>query len=424
MRQKLADLVDSLRDETVRTCQDLVRINTMNPYSGDPHSAGEKAGQEYLAPILEGLGAQVTLFEPTPDIYDRCGVLGPKNRVFTDRPNLVAEFGFGPGPRIVLNAHMDTVGAQDMEFDPFAAEVRDGKIWGRGTSDCKGGQTVGVMALKALLALGVELHGSVCFQSVVDEECNGGGAGTLACIEAGHTHGDLAIFLDGNELTFTLGCGGCLTADVFVQGRSGHAARGGVSAIEKALSIKQAVDAFKREREARYPNALLNLGIFRSGVHPAVVPADAYLSLNIVYDLEEARAAEAEGRGWNGSAIREEFEQRLAEADRGDEWLAGHPTRVEWVKDLIPFAVPPADPAIQDFTATFRAVRQEEPVFNRMDAWSDSCYPARLANMPAVLFGPGTAGCAHASVEYVEIEKLVAATKVVAAHLAAKLGAH
>ena len=423
MEHNLISTVEDLRDDLVRTCQDLVRINTTNPYSGDPDSAGERAGQEYLAPVLEALGAEVTLFEPTPDIYDRCGVLGPKARDFTDRPNLIAEFDFGPGPRIVLNAHMDTVGAQDMEFDPFAAEVRDGRIWGRGTSDCKGGQTVGVFALKALLALGTDLRGEVCFQSVVDEECNGGGAGTLACIEAGHTHGDLAIFLDGNELSLTLGCGGCLTADVFVQGRSGHAARGGVSAIEKALIVKQAIDAFKQEREAQYPDALLNLGIFRSGVHPAVVAGDAYLSLNIVYKLEEAQAAEGEGRGWNGSAIREEFVRRIAAADAGDEWLAEHPSRIEWVKDLIPFDVPSDDQQIEAFAQTFRDVQGAEPVFDRMEAWSDSCYPAQLGNMPTLLFGPGTSGCPHSANEYVEIDNLVAATKVVAVHLLRRLKA-
>ncbi len=414
--------VENFREEIIQTCRELVQINTMNPYSGDPDSAGEKAGQEYLAPRLEELGAQVSLFDCPDDIYDRTGVLGPKNRNFTDRPNLVAEWRFGEGgKRLVLNAHMDTVGAADMEFDPFAAEVREGKIWGRGTSDCKGGQTVGVMAMQALLSSGLDLRGEVCFQSVVDEECNGGGAGTLACIEAGYTKGDLAIFLDGNNQTVTLGCGGCLTADVFVQGRSGHAARGGVSAIEKGLVVKAAIDAFKAEREAKYPGALVNLGIFRSGVHPAVVAADAYLSLNIVYQLEEAAAAERAGYGWNGRPIREEFERRIAEADAADDFLRDHPSRVEWVKDLIPFEVPRDTPMVQAFAESLERTTGRPPDFNLMDAWSDSCYGWQIAKMPTLLFGPGAPNAPHTATEFIEIETLVNTTKILAAFLAEQL---
>ena len=70
-----------------------------------------------LQPILKKLGGRTRLLSTPPDVYDRMGVLGPKNRSFKDRPNLIAEFDFGKeGKRIILNGHMDTVGAAGMEL--------------------------------------------------------------------------------------------------------------------------------------------------------------------------------------------------------------------------------------------------------------------------------------------------------------------
>lgn len=418
MESTIVEHVESMRPQIVETCRELVAINTVNPYSGDPEAAGEKAGQEYLKPRLEALGAETHLFEPPADIYDRMQVLGPRGRDFTDRPNLVAEIDYGAGgPTIVINGHMDTVGAQDMSCDPFAADVRDGQIWGRGPSDCKGGLTVGLCALEALHALATELKGKVIFASVVDEECNGGGAGTMACVDAGYT-GDLAIFLDGNDGTLTVGCYGCLTADVLVTGQEGHAAYGtGVSALEKGLAVKRAIDEFGAERLRARPDCRLNIGVFHSGVHPAVVPGKASMSLNMVYHYDEALEAEKGGGSFGGGPIRAAFEQAVASADEADEWLREHPSKVEWVKDLVPFSVAEDEPAIRRLERAFRDVTGEAPTFNRMLGWSDACYYAHHARMPTVLFGPGKTGCAHSPDEHVEIESLIAVCKVLTVFL-------
>ena len=119
---------------------------------------------------------------------------------------------------------------------------------------------------EALHELGAKVSGKVIFESVVDEECNGSGAGTMACVDAGYV-GDMAIFLDGNDGAMTLGCYGCLTADVHVTGQEGHVAYGtGVSALEKALIAKDAIDAFGDERLADHPDCRTNIGIFEAGV--------------------------------------------------------------------------------------------------------------------------------------------------------------
>ncbi len=422
----MTDLVRCIQNaapEIVALCQSLVRINTTNPYSGDQQPGGERAGQEFLQPLLQDMGARVVALDCPADIYERTGLLGPRQCDFSGRPNVVACWDFGtPGPTVVLNGHMDTVGIDNMA-DALSAELRDGCIHGRGTSDCKGGITVGVSAIRALLAAGRDLRGRVIFQSVVDEECNGSGAGTLTCLDAGHT-GDVAVFLDGNSNTLTMGCGGCLTADLFVEGQEGHAAAGtGVSAIEKALTVKQGVDEFKRRREAARAESRVNLGILRAGVHPAVVPGAAYLSLNAVYAYEEAEASRQAGGAYGGPAIRAEFEQIVRAAEAGDEWLAAHPSRLEWVKDLIPYSQSPEDPWVQAFGRAFREATGQEPTYDVMTAWSDAAHPAALFGMPTVLYGPGVEGTAHSSHEYVTVENLVTCTQVVATFLLQTLAA-
>ncbi len=419
MKDRIAEMAEDRADRIVARLQDLVRIDTRNPYSGDQEWGGEKAGQEYLEPVLQEMGAATTLFDCPDDIYQRMGVIGPAQRDFTDRPNLVGEWDFGgEGPRVIVNGHMDTVGAEGMTIDPFAAEVRDGKVWGRGTSDCKGGITVGLEAIGILLDLDLPLAGSLVFESVVDEESSGGGAGTMACLDAGY-RGDGAVFVDGNDMTITLGCGGCLTADVTVTGKEGHAARGtGVSAIDKGFLVKQAIDEFKQEREAEHPEARVNLGIFHSGVHAAVVPGSAYMSLNIVYEVAEAEQAEADGYGWGGKPIRDRFEQIIRAAEAEDEWLREHPSELVWVKDLIPFDQPDSDPWAQRLAAVYREVLHDEPVFNRMMAWSDSAYPRALFDIPTVLFGPAMGGQPHGPTEHIEIDQMVRCTKVLASFLA------
>lgn len=424
MRERIHETVHSRQDELVRCLQELVRLDTRNRHSGEPDSPGEDAGQRYLQALLTDLGAQVTLFDCPDDIYQRMGVIGPQGRDFRDRPNLVAEWQFGgSGPRIILNGHMDTVGVAGMSIDPFAADLRDGCLWGRGTSDCKGGLVVGVEAVRALLSLGLPLSGSLVLESVVEEECSGSGAGTLACLDAGY-EGDVAVFLDGNDLALTLGCGGCLTADLRVQGRMGHAAGGGaVSALDKALVVKAAIDEFAAQRLQQAEHLRVNLGVFQAGVHAAVVPANAYLSLNIVYDLGEAEAARACGQGWGGAPVRARFEQIVREHEARDPWLAEHPSELTWVKDLVPFDQPREDPWVQRLAAAFAQVTGQQPQYARMSAWSDASWPAALRGIPTILFGPGRGGQAHGPEEHVAVADLLVCTEVLTLFLAGALRA-
>jgi acetylornithine deacetylase len=416
--------LESQSEETIALCRELVRANTVNPYSGDPPElvGNEENGQAVLEPVFRDLGARVEKWDCPPDIYSRMGVLGPQDREFAGRPNLAARLEFGGGgPEALVQVHMDTVGVSGMTIDPWGAELRDGKIWGRGASDCKGGIAAAVMAVRALAQFRSRLRGAVTFLSVVEEECNGSGAGALSACERG-LRGDFGLCADGDGPEIGRGYSGVITVRIRARGVAGHASRpDGVSAIEKALLVKEAIDRFKREREAASDRAVVNLGIFRGGTHPAVIPGDAEMQLNMCYPIDDARAAEAAGRGFGARPVMERFEALIREREAADPWLRDHPAEITWIKDLIPFELPADHWLVRELGETCREVlgREAEPYVN--PAWSDACYLPRFQGTPMVLCGAGSPGKSHGPDEYGEVERILECSRVLAAFLFRKL---
>jgi len=414
--------VDAKREAIIATLSDLVRINTVNPYSGGTVLGSEKPGQLYLERRFRALGAATALQEVPADVYNRAGIIGPEGRDFTDRPNLIAEFNFGgDGPHVLVFGHMDTVAADDMTIESFEPVRRDGRIYGRGASDDKSALTTALHAAETLTALGVPLRGKLTVASVVEEECNGGGAGILAVLLAG-CRPDAAVCVDGYNTFVGRGCAGVVTGNVKVPGVAAHAASpNGVSALEKALVVKAALDAWKAAREAARPAGLLNIGVFRAGVHPAVVPGSAEMEFNVVYFLDEAKAAQASGQGLSAALLRREMERAIADAAAADGFLTHHAPRLTWVKDLPPFETPADSPLLADVCSAFEAIAGAPPKVDTMNGWSDATYVPLLAGCDVVNFGASTPGTAHAAVEYAEEEILLRNTKVLALYLARAL---
>jgi len=409
-------VVESLQEQQVAWTRELVSIPTVNPYSGDGSAGIETAGQDHVEDLCRQLGGDVRRVPVPPDVYARGGAIGPPDRCWDGRDNVVAEwtFGAGDGPTIILNTHMDTVGAEGMSIPPFEPTISDGVMHGRGTSDSKGNLAAGLVAVAALLRQPDGLEGRVILESVVDEECNGGGAGTLACCLAGVT-GDFGICLDGAHGALINGCNGVATARVAVRGRSGHAARpGAVSAIDKGIVAKRAVDAFAAEHAERFPGCLVNVGIFRSGTLPAIVPGEAELQLNISYAVEDAVAAERETGAWNGALLRRRFEAAMAGLPALDPWFEKTPARVDWIKDSYPFLSPAADQYSQTAIRAAREIAGEELPVEPMLAWFDATHFARSLGMPALGMGSGTPGMPHSAGECARLDHLFQGARQVA----------
>jgi acetylornithine deacetylase/succinyl-diaminopimelate desuccinylase-like protein len=140
---------DGLQERPVELLQRLLRFDTTNP------PGGERECIEWIRAMLEGLGCEVKLLAQDPQ-----------------RPSLVARLaGRGESPPLLLQGHVDVVAARgDWQHPPFAGEIADGHIWGRGALDMKGGVAMLLAAFMRALAGGASPPGDVILCLMSDEE--------------------------------------------------------------------------------------------------------------------------------------------------------------------------------------------------------------------------------------------------------------
>ncbi len=410
---KLVSYLEGCRDRAGSMLAELVRIPTVNPYSGDADPSGEAAGQEFAAERMKQLGAETRFIAVPVDVYSRAGIIGPRDRDWANRPCVVGRFVFGSGgTKVVLNAHMDTIGVTGYQGEPFAGSIDDGVVQGRGASDCKSGIVAGLLAVEALQQSGVDLDCEILFESVIDEECNGGGAGTLACCYDG-VLGDYCLVLDGYSGAIYPSCQGICTADISVVGRAGHGCLGGVSAIEKLLVVKSVIDRLAAERAKTHPEARANIGVLRAGTAPWTVADTGFLSVNINYTYGEAVESERSRKGFGGAILREQLEGLITQACEADEWLREHLPEIIWMKDVPPFRI--ADCGDEAGCERLLTVAQDsyrqawgvDADVAELAAWGDASHLARVGKMPTVGMGAGKLGTAHTSVEHNAVENVI-----------------
>lgn len=179
--------IDQNKDYVLSTLSELVQINTENL----PPTGYEKAGQEYLynkiIDFIPEKNVDVFEIDDIPSIRENrlfFPTINSIQKIYKNRPNVVAKVeGKGDGNSLVFSGHMDVMPVYKKEWeifkDPFSGQIKDGRMYGRGTADMKAGTIAGFLALKCLQDLRIELKGDVYAESVVDEE-NGGVNGTIA----------------------------------------------------------------------------------------------------------------------------------------------------------------------------------------------------------------------------------------------------
>ena len=164
--EKVVQRIEGDRDFVIELAQDLVRIPSVNPKFQVGEGINREADvQRLVASHLEAVGM-------TTDSYD----------VFPERPNVYGYRGGTAEDSLIINGHVDVVPAGDTSawsVDPFAAEMGDGKIYGRGAYDMKSGVAAAIAAAKGLHDCGTELKGRFEIHSVVDEESGGFGTKDL-----------------------------------------------------------------------------------------------------------------------------------------------------------------------------------------------------------------------------------------------------
>ena len=302
-------LIDALRD--------LLRI---------PSLTGQEAtAQRWLGHHMEQLGLDVDLWTIEVDLLQKHPQF-PGMEVDRSKSEAIGLVGTWQqtgndtsiDKRFVFNGHIDVVPEGDHDNwnnDPWGAELKDGRIYGRGACDMKGGLMAALYAIKAIMDADIPIKGSLMMQSVIGEE--DGGIGTFASLLRGHI-GDVAIVCEPTRLHLIPAQAGALTFTVRVRGKSAHASVRfeGVSAIEKYLDIHKSLLQLERERNSEIKHPLLskialpyslNIGRIQAGNWASSVPEE------LVF---EGRIGVAIGE--DSKSVRHQFEQTLknfAEAD-------------------------------------------------------------------------------------------------------------
>lgn len=335
----------------------------------------------------------------------------------------------GGGRDLMLNGHIDVVPPGDLAAwttPPWEPALRDGRLYGRGAVDMKGGLCCALFAVKAVHDAGVKLRGRLSVASVVGEE--DGGTGTLATLLRGHTaHG--AVVVEPTSLSVVAAQAGSLMFRLVVPGASAHGCvrEEGVSAIEKFLPLFAALRALEAER----------CGVVHGDAPAAGVPADrlfARYRLPWPIEIGTLRAGDwassvpeslvAEGRygvavGEDPADAAEAFEAAVARAAAADEWLAAHPPLVEWWGGRFdPALTDVADPIVTTLVDAVGSVTGLPAPVGAVTYGADMRLLVNEGGIPTVLFGPGDVRAAHMPDEYVPVAELrVAARTLILAAL-------
>jgi acetylornithine deacetylase len=365
--------------DAVSLARALVRVDSRNP-SLVPGAPGEKNVAELLAGVLTNWGFRVELHDALPG-----------------RPNVVARIGKPGGRTLMFNGHLDVVGVDGMTHAPWDAAEWGDRIYGRGSSDMKSG--IAAMCAAAARVAG-EVDGEIVVAAVAVEEYES--AGTRSLIERG-IRADAAIVTEPTQLAIMPAHLGFVWIDVTTHGRAAHGSRWdlGVDAIRHAGLVLSELDRFDAEELPQRRHALLG----RPSVHASLISGGIGMSTypdKCTIQIERRTIPDE-----SPEQVRQEIEAMCERAGRR------HP---QFRADVqVTFAQAPSDvpvdaPIVGALDGALRDSNEEVRV-QGMTAWTDAAL-LNAAGIPAICFGPGDIGLAHAAEEYVIVEQIERATRV------------
>ncbi len=385
------------RDELVAATRRLVEIPTENPPG---RSYPECAAA--LREVLEDAGLPAEIVDlAAPD----------------GTPRAVVRSGVGSGATLWFHGHYDVVPAQ--EAGQFAAGVRDGRLYGRGSADMKSGLAAMILATRAIRDSGTDLRGRLGLVFVPDEET--GGAGGSAALSGAGLLGEAGIGMLSPEPTGSVAwnaCRGAISLRVTVRGRSAHVglSHTGVNAFTRMLDVAGALrelaaevglrrTTYAIEPEAARSSILLLGGQAESGASFNVVPAACSFTVDRRINPEEDLAGERDRL------------LGVLERLRGE----GHEIDVEVLQEE-PAAGVTADTDLgRALAAAVADVEGRELRFELCPGLLEIRFYAGLG-IPAYCYGPGTLEVAHGPDEHVDLDELERCAEVYALTALSVLG--
>jgi acetylornithine deacetylase len=367
--------VGALTDPCIRLLRELVAIDSVNP-SLVPGAAGEAQIADAIAAHMRALGLDVAVQEVAPGRPNVIGVLG----------------GDEPGRALMLCGHIDTVGVDGMRA-PFDPVERDGRLYGRGSQDMKGGVAAMIDAARLARDRGFR-KGRLIVAAVVDEEYASIGADALVM----KWTADAAVVTEPTDLQIGVGHKGFAWAEIDTRGRAAHGSRprDGRDAILRMGRVLRSLEQLDRELQARPPHPVIGA----ASLHASII--DGGRELSSYPDRCRLQLERRTVVGESADTFVREIEQIL-------EVLRAEDPEFEATARLM-FSRPPYEvPAGHDLPAALaRATAGTGTVAAAvgMSFWTDAAILGG-SGIPSVLFGPGGAGL-HSVEEYVQVADVIA----------------
>ena len=364
------------------TLADLIRINSINTnYQG---GVNELEMAEYVERFFQERGIETW-----------------RQAVFSDRPNVIARVpGLHPERRVVLEAHMDTVAVTGMTIEPWRPEVSDGKMFGRGACDTKGGMAAMMHAVANLVTSKTTPLCDVWFAATIDEEYSF--RGVVALCEPPF-HADAAIIAEPTDLQPVIASKGLVRWKIETLGKAAHSAKPhlGRNAIEHMAQIivaiqKDTIDLARRSHALLGP-ATCNIGVVRGGVQ-----------INFVPDRCEIEIDRRLLPGEHVSGVLSHYQalvDSVAKSHSGMQVVMHQPMLTD-----IPLETDPDATAVQTMVQVLRHFGLASTL-SGVPFCSDASKFGAIG-IPSIIFGPGSIDQAHSAIEFVSCNQVVKATEI------------
>ena len=417
LKRQVNDRIEERVDDMLELLEELVSKETV--------IGNEKPGQEVMIRKFEEMGLEPDIWEPDVEELQQHEAFfetQPYQEVgYEDRPNVVATVdGSGDGRTLTLSGHMDVVPVTESEWehDPWTLEREDGRLYGRGSADMKGGTVAYVHAVDCLLDLGIELEGDLYLQSTLEEE-DGGIGGVLATLIRGYQPDGAIIPEPRGVPNIGMASAGVRYFELTVKGKSAHVGRGyqGINALDKAMKVYERLRELDAVRKARidYPPAYrldpemkghetnLNIGIIEAANWPAIIPGEVSMKGRI---------------GWPPGETQEEVMDELIgaieEVAQEDEWMREHPPELEWFGlRASPHETSPDEDLLQFAMQNAEWVTGREGVFAGGSGGNDTRFYQNYYDIPATSVGPQGFQI-HGADEHTTVESLLETSKTLA----------
>lgn len=408
--------VDQHREDVIKLAEALIRFPSENLA---PRGL-EKECQAFVGETMRGLGLEVDTFEP-PDVPGLLEhpIFWP-GREYHDRPNVVGTWrGANPsaGRSLLFSSHADVVTASSGgKYKPYEPVRADGKLYGRGSNDMKGGLAASIMALRCLKESGIHLNGNMIVESVVDEEM-GGSNGTLAARLRGH-NADACIVPEPNGMVVSPAHRGGAMWDITLKGSPGMPF-GSDNLINPAYGIGHLVVAIEEWEKAR------NGRVKAPPLYANVPGLPVVLSRVIADDFETGTGDGVPGRAklevwveeYPGTTFQEHYDrfiEHLKQVAAQTPAVNNCEMEIKQITRFLPGSEIPSDhPIVRALSREYQRVLGRAPEVRGAPFACDVYIFNLYSPTPCALLGP-RGGNAHAPDEWVDIQDLVDLTKIFA----------